>query len=212
MFGRFSLTDILWNLAVIIPALTVHEFSHGAAAYLLGDRTAKYDGRLSLNPIRHIDWVGLIAMVLFGFGWAKPVMVNPGRFKNPKTDMALTAAAGPVANIVFSIILIFLWMPMSIFTSGTGASGWITEFLFRCISINLGLGFFNLIPIPPLDGSKIFGVFLPENLYFRFTQMGQFGMILLIVLLYMGFINDIIYPLINMTFTGIRGAAFNLYT
>jgi Zn-dependent protease len=210
MLGRFSLSSILWNIAVIIPALTVHEFSHGVAAYLLGDKTAKADGRLSLNPVRHIDWVGLIAMVLFGFGWAKPVMVNPGRFKNPKTDMALTSAAGPIANLLFAAVLMLILQPVSYYTSGQsllsgggGISMWIVEWLYRCVIINLSIGFFNLIPIPPLDGSKIFGIFLPERLYFRFTQVGQFGMMLLIVLLYMGFVDDIIGPLVNLTFNGL---------
>ena len=201
MFDIFrNPSEIAYRLASVIVALTVHEFSHGFAAYLLGDKTAKHDGRLSINPLRHIDWFGLLAIFIFQFGWAKPVMVNPRNFKNPKIDFALTAAAGPVANILLSFALVFIAVPLFFNTSGGGFTGVMITFLIRCAILSLSLGFFNMLPIPPLDGSKIFGAFLPDRYYFRYVGMGNIGMIILLVLLYTGFVNNIIGPVIQSTY------------
>ncbi|MCL2704061.1 MAG: site-2 protease family protein [Defluviitaleaceae bacterium] len=197
----FNPAELVYILPSVILVLTIHEFSHGFAAYLLGDKTAKYDGRLSFNPLRHIDWFGIVALIFFGFGWAKPVSVNPRNFKNPKVDFALTAAAGPVSNIIFAFLLLLIAVPLSLRVSYGGAGGYIVTFLLRCASLSLALGFFNMLPIPPLDGSKIFGAFLPDRIYFRYIGMGNIGMILLLVCLYMGVVSQVIGPLIQVTYS-----------
>lgn len=208
---NINFSELLTRIPAVILVLTVHEFAHGLAAYALGDKTAKYDGRLSLNPLKHIDWFGLLALIVFRFGWAKPVMVNPRNFKNPKTDMALTAAAGPIANILFAFILTLIFYPMIIYGNGTGVVGFITSLLVECAIISLSLGFFNLLPIPPLDGSKLFGVFLPDRLYFKFTSLARVGTIVLLILLYMDAVSIVVSPLVNITFNGMLSVATKLF-
>ena len=171
---------ILSALAVLI-ILTVHEYSHGYAAYKLGDNTAKNQGRLSLNPIKHLDPAGAVCMVLFHFGWAKPVPINPRNFKNPKRDFAITALAGPLSNIVFAFLSAFLYLLLQALFRGVSFE---SEFLYSLASntllfvylfhvINIGIGVFNLIPIPPLDGSRILNVVLPPRIYFGIMKYEQ---------------------------------------
>jgi Zn-dependent protease len=164
---------ILSALAVLI-ILTLHEFAHGYTAYKLGDNTARSMGRLTLNPLAHLDPFGALCLVLFHFGWAKPVPINPRNFKNPKRDFALTALAGPLFNIILAFISAFLYLVMlSIFSKISFASKFLYQialntlkFIFIFHSINIGLGIFNLIPVPPLDGSRILNVVLPPKIYF----------------------------------------------
>ena len=176
---------------LIIPAafltIVLHEMAHGFVAYLLGDRTAKNAGRLTLNPIKHIDILGLIAMIIFGFGWAKPVPVNPYYFKNRKSGMALTAFAGPASNIILAIIglLIYkalLYMPMPLGAMAEVVYAF-SVFIVTFITLNVGLAIFNLIPIPPLDGSKILNTILPERIYFKIMQYERYGFLVLYILL-----------------------------
>ena len=157
-----SLTDAVLRVAAIFICLTVHETCHGLAAYKLGDPTAKAMHRLSLNPLRHIDWFGLAMMFIAGFGWAKPVPVNPRYFRRPKQGMAITALAGPVSNFLLAALMIgiskaiYLWAPYSF--------AWDMAFtfcLYTVAPLSVGLGLFNLLPIPPLDGSKVAAVLLP---------------------------------------------------
>ncbi len=182
---------ILSAIAALV-ALTVHEYCHGYAAYKLGDDTAKNMGRLTLNPIHHIDPYGAICMVLFHIGWAKPVPINPRNFKNPKRDFAITAAAGPAANLILG----FLSAPLFILTFNayvnmvlkTGSAGGFTinlldnlvTFLSAFHIINVGLGLFNLLPIPPFDGSRLLNVFLPPKYYFgimKYEKQIYFGVL-----------------------------------
>lgn len=172
--------DYLIELLICVPtvliALTFHEWAHGFAAYKLGDPTAKYMGRLSLNPLRHLDPIGALCMLLFHFGWAKPVPIDTRYFKKPRRDMALSALAGPLMNILLGFFGTFIYALSVHFIrvqSGTFAyylaSSWVT-FAYYFAWLNLSLAIFNLIPLPPLDGSRIFLVWLPERTYFNIMR------------------------------------------
>ena len=148
-----SLLNALLRVAAVLLCLTVHETCHGLAAYALGDPTAKSMHRLSLNPLHHIDWFGLFMMLAAGFGWAKPVPVDPRYFKKPKEGMALTALAGPVSNFLLALLLIFISKLIYLYAPYTVVMGAVFTFcLYTAAPLSIGLGLFNLIPIPPLDG------------------------------------------------------------
>lgn len=194
-----NLSSILFSLIYTLPsiliALVCHEFAHGLVSYKLGDPTPKYEGRLSLNPIRHIDPLGAIFLIIFNFGWAKPVMVNPQYYKKPKQGMALVAAAGPTANFLLSFLAYCVMAVMeksSSFIMWAGAPYFYQSFQIFAM-INIGLGIFNLLPFPPLDGSKIFGAILPRDLYFGYMRFEQYGMIILMLLLFTGVLSKPLY-------------------
>jgi len=196
------LMQLLFQVPVLLFSLTIHEYSHGRVAYLLGDDTAKRAGRLTLNPISHIDPIGLLMLFIVHIGWAKPVPINPHNFKNYKRDTALTAAAGPIANFLLAIVLSIIFaIVKNSFPSQymmNNFQAFIFSFLFYAILINLALGIFNLIPIPPMDGSKILGGFLTDEQYYKYTAKERQGaMILMIVFavdyfLHLGIISRII--------------------
>jgi Zn-dependent protease len=203
---------VLIIVFLAIPAIVLHECAHGWVAYRLGDPTAKFLGRLTLNPIKHIDLVGtvLVPTVLylihaFGwtksllmFGWAKPVPVNFSRLRNPKRDMMLVAAAGPLVNFLFAFVLIRL-VNLNILT------GMPQELLISAVILNIGLACFNLIPIPPLDGSRLLSGLLPDELEKMYASLEPFGFVVVIVLLNIGaldFIDGIIYGV--AAFMGLR--------
>jgi len=183
--GFGSINDILIDVAIIaIPALiciTIHELAHGYIAYRLGDNTAKQMGRLTLNPIKHIDLVGLVMILLVGFGWAKPVPVNMRNFKYPKWYMAITAFAGPLSNIILAVfvILVLVLLPMT-------TPGIVLTIVYRMAFLSIVLAIFNLLPIPPLDGSKVLFSLLPNDKYNKLMQYERFGMIIIIALLFSG--------------------------
>ena len=169
---------IILSALVILITLTLHEYAHGYVAYRLGDDTAKSLGRLSLNPLKHLDPVGAICMLLFHIGWAKPVPINPRNFKNPKRGFAICALAGPLSNIIMAFFSAGLYLLLVKLFAHTSFS---SEFLFNLAnnlllfvflfhSINIGLGIFNLIPVPPLDGSRLLTVILPERAYFKIMK------------------------------------------
>ena len=216
MFDRITtfFTDPAQLLIVpaALLAIMLHEVSHGFMAYRLGDLTAKQSGRLSLNPIRHIDILGLISMIFMGFGWAKPVPVDMRYFKKPRRDFALVALAGPMSNFIQAFLGFLLFFaacllapelneihPLDIFN--ILLSGQISNlfeefpvfylhlFLAYYILMNIGLGAFNLIPIPPLDGSKIVGVVIPDRYYYTILRYERFGMIALMILLFSGLLD-----------------------
>ncbi|MCL2248471.1 MAG: site-2 protease family protein [Oscillospiraceae bacterium] len=202
MLQDFFTMDLLFDIVIIaIPALiciTVHELAHGFVAYRLGDDTAKNMGRLTLNPIKHIDPIGLAMILVIGFGWAKPVPVNMANFKNPKAGMALTALAGPLSNITlaFIVILIFILLPsphggLGVLYRFTEASI-LSQIIIRMAILNVALAIFNMLPMPPLDGSKILFSVLPENLYYKLMRYERYGMIVLLAIMLLG------------TFTGIN--------
>ena len=156
-----SLAHALLRVIGVFLCLTVHETCHGLAAYALGDPTAKHERRLSLNPLHHIDWFGLAAMLLVGFGWAKPVPVDMRCFKKPKQGMALTALAGPASNLLLAVLLLFAAQLVLGHYVNTALCAGALDFLLMTAYMSIGLGLFNLIPISPLDGSKVLFSFLP---------------------------------------------------
>ncbi|MCI8330090.1 MAG: site-2 protease family protein [Oscillibacter sp.] len=182
------LENTLERLAAVLLCLTVHETCHGLAAYALGDPTAREHRRLSLNPLRHIDWLGLGMMLVAGFGWARPVPVDPRHFKNPKRGMALTALAGPASNFLLALLAVFLSREVYLHVVAPGPA-WaaLFEFLLYVLApLSIGLGLFNLVPIPPLDGAKVLGAFLPDQAYFGLMRYERYGMLLLLALSWLG--------------------------
>ena len=181
-----SLWDMLLRLAAVLLCLTVHETCHGLAAYALGDPTAKREHRLSLNPLHHIDWFGLAAMLLVGFGWAKPVPVDMRYFKKPKQGMAITALAGPVSNLLLAVLLLFISRLVLEHYADTALCSGALDFLLMTAYMSIGLGLFNLIPISPLDGSKVLFAFLPDRAYMTLMRYEKYGMAVLFVLVWLG--------------------------
>lgn len=203
-----SLGDALLQVAAVFLCLTVHETCHGLAAYALGDPTAKSMHRLSMNPLRHIDWFGFAMMLVAGFGWAKPVPVDPRYFKKPKQGMAVTALAGPVSNFVLAILLFAIGKGIYLYAPYTPAAQAVFDFcVFIAAPLSIGLGLFNLLPIPPLDGSKVLGAFLPDRAYFTLMRYERYGMLILLVLSFVN-IGD---GLIGSAIMGVYGALFNLF-
>ncbi|MBP8639516.1 MAG: site-2 protease family protein [Oscillospiraceae bacterium] len=171
---------------MVIAALlsfTFHELSHGFVAYKLGDDTAKNAGRLTLNPIKHIDVVGLILIIVSGFGWAKPVPINMNNFKKPKEGMAISALAGPVSNLLLAAVALLIFGFVAAPLGKAGSAGdFLLQLLYTTAYINCVLAVFNIIPIPPLDGSKVLFSLLPEREYYKLMQYERYGMIILLIL------------------------------
>ena len=188
--------DGVWQTAVLVAAsllcITFHETCHGLAAYRLGDNTAKRMGRLSLNPLKHVDLMGLIMMALFRFGWAKPVPVDMRNFKNPKAGMALTALAGPVSNVVLAYAAVVL-CNFVMFLADRLGSTWLllalAQFFVYVEIISAGLAVFNVFPIPPLDGSKVLFSCLSDRAYDWLMRYERYGMALLTFLLLAGILD-----------------------
>jgi len=193
-FSRMDLIMLLVSIPVVLLSLSFHELSHGYIAWKLGDNTAAFHGRLTLNPLKHLDPMGALAMLIAGFGWAKPVPVNPRNFKNPKKGMALVGLAGPVSNLLLALIFaLLLRLDMGLVAHlplNTEFAYlcwfWSTQFLLLGVTLNVSLAVFNLIPIPPFDGSRIFLSMLPTKIYFKIMQYEQYLYILLMVLLVLG--------------------------
>lgn len=187
-----DLFDIVVHAIVLFTAIPVHEAAHAYVAYKLGDPTAKYMGRLTLNPMAHFDLYGSIAMLVFGIGWAKPVPINPRNFKDQKKGMAISAAAGPVSNVIVAAISLaaakLLFYAGYAVGTNTVVSTLYTIFRSMCF-INISLAIFNLIPIPPFDGSRIFNYFLPDKYYFKIMEYERYIMIGLMVVLITGVLN-----------------------
>ncbi|MGI5971835.1 MAG: site-2 protease family protein [Oscillospiraceae bacterium] len=183
------------NLLVALPCITLHEMAHGWAAYKLGDSTAKDLGRLSLNPLRHLDPLGLILMITVGFGWAKPVPIDMRRFREPKKGMALSSLAGPLSNILLSIMA--LAIAGLIYRSGSvlnyGAGKWAFIVLVYIAIRSTFLGLFNLIPIPPLDGSRLLTAVLPDDIYYRLMRFERYLILIVFALCFFGPLADIVY-------------------
>jgi len=202
------MTDFLSELVIIAPpllfALTIHEFAHGFIAYQLGDPTAKIAGRLTLNPLRHLDPLGTVAFFIFKFGWAKPVPVNSGYFHNPKQGMLWVALAGPASNLGLAVISAILaktvWF-LSDFLPYSNTSQAILipfqQMLIASVWINLVLAICNFLPVPPLDGGRILAGLLPDRLATSFRQLERYGFIIILFLAFSGVLSKVILPIIK---------------
>lgn len=208
-----SLAQFLIRIPAVLIALTFHEVAHGYMAFKLGDPTARSLGRLSLNPLRHLDPIGALCLLVFNFGWAKPVPINTRYFKNPRRDMALTALAGPLSNFImaFAGVLLLHIFATIFYYAMPEATGYLLSVervvILFCSSfavINVSLGIFNLIPVPPLDGSRIFLSFLPPKYYFGIMKYERYIMIGLMVMLWTGIFSTPLSWAVNMILSGME--------
>ena len=183
------LLNIVLSVVPALLCITFHEVSHGWVAYRLGDPTAKDAGRLTLNPLKHIDMMGLLMMVVFKFGWAKPVPVNMMRFRSPKRGMALTALAGPVSNVLLALVFLFLY---GLLYRALYSVQFLLDMIWLTAYISLALAIFNIIPVSPLDGSKVLFAFLPDRAYMTLMRYEKYGMLVLFVLVWLGVGNNIL--------------------
>ena len=188
----------------ILLALTVHEFAHGYVAYRFGDPTAKNEGRLTLNPLKHLDPIGTLAFFIIKIGWAKPVPVNPAYFRNPRKDMLWVALAGPAVNFVLAIISALMvkvvWFIAATIPYSAMAEAILVplnEVLLASVWINLVLCIFNFLPIPPLDGSRILAGLLPPHLARQYASVERYGFVIIIVLAFSGLLSKMILPVIG---------------
>lgn len=187
---------LMWVLAVVF-ALTVHEFSHALAARLQGDKTAEYMGRLTLNPLAHIDWVGFLLLVIAGFGWAKPTPFNPYNLKNKRLGSALVAFAGPISNAV-SVLLVGGALAVLVRTTAVEPDNLVLLFLTMVVQVNVLLGVFNLIPIPPLDGSKVLFAAIEHRAPQVVQFLERYGNIILIAFIFFG--SSILTPIFGAAY------------
>ncbi|MBB5347120.1 site-2 protease family protein [Desulfoprunum benzoelyticum] len=202
------MNNFITELIIIAPplllALTLHEFAHGYVAYRLGDPTARMAGRLTLNPLKHLDPLGTIAFFLIKIGWARPVPVNAAYFRNPRQDMLWVALAGPATNLIVAVVSAIatkaVWLLMEVLPSTPLVTAVLIPFqamLIASVWINLVLCIFNFLPIPPLDGSRILSGILPQNLAAAYSRLEHFGFILILVLAFSGILSKIITPIID---------------
>lgn len=186
------LISLLLSVPGLLLALSMHEFAHGYAAYKMGDNTAKYDGRLSLNPFDHMDPIGTLCLLFFRFGWAKPVRINPYNFKNQRAGIIVVSLAGPFMNFILALISAIIAEIVARYMVYSNIALFLYQVFYISEAINIGLMVFNLIPIPPLDGSKILLEFLPYRYREYFYRVERYSFIILILLCYSGFLNPIL--------------------
>lgn len=201
-------TLLVWLLRalVMLVAIPVHEAAHALVSAKLGDTTAKDRGRLTLNPMAHFDLPGALCMIFTGIGWAKPVPTYASRFKNPKAGMALTAAAGPAANLLVAFVAVLLYKILYYTLPASAAINFLLLFLEYMASINTMLAVFNLLPVPPFDGSRIVTVFLPRHTYFKLMQYERYIFIAVFLLLFLGFLDGPLYRLNSLVWDGLMWA------
>lgn len=190
MFGNINLQDIIIRTIAVLVAIIPHEMAHGYAAYLCGDETAKNDGRLSLNPLHHLDPIGTICLIFFKFGWAKPVMINPNNFRDRKKGTFFVSIAGVLTNFILAIIAVIIMKYIRL-------SDFVFEIFMNIFWFNIVLGVFNLIPIPPLDGSKLLFSFLPPKYEYYLIKYEKYGYIILLLLIMTDNLDKILIPMVN---------------
>ena len=188
-----AMLSALMRLIAVFLCLTVHETCHGLAALALGDPTAKLNGRLTLNPLSHVDWIGLFLLLAVGVGWAKPVPVDPRNFREPRKGMAITALAGPLSNFVLALVSLGIGSLLFHFGPANRPVAYLLLFLCQLSVLNVGLGLFNLIPIPPLDGSRVVEMFLPERAYRWVLRYERYLIVAVVLLAWMGFFGGPLY-------------------
>ena len=210
-----SVRELIITVVTVLIAISMHELAHGYVSYKLGDPTPKEDGRLSLNPLAHLDLMGTLCLIFFKFGWAKPVKVNPYYYKKHKLGMVLVAIAGPILNFILAFFSIAIIGVIIKLTDGyLGKVYYNIYMVFQYLAlINIGLGVFNLIPVPPLDGSKVLSAIVPEDKYFSYMKFEKYGYIVLMVLLFTGVLDiplDYVREAITNGMTGIVSAVLSL--
>ncbi|RUM43485.1 MAG: site-2 protease family protein [Desulfurobacterium sp.] len=193
------LLEFLVMLPAVLWAITIHEFAHGIVAYKLGDPTPRITGRLTLNPLAHLDLIGFLALLLVHFGWAKPVLVNPQNFRklSRKTAEVLVAFAGPLANFLSAFVSLLLLKYLPFASLPLNISEPLYYMVKYSVLINVAFGVFNLLPIPPLDGSKILEAFLPPKLYYSYKKIEPYGFLILLILIVSPVLKWILLPLVN---------------
>ena len=215
MFENFDLRNILLMVVPVLLALTVHEYAHALAAHKLGDDTAKNEGRLTLNPLAHLDPIGTLVLFLSQmFGWAKPVPFNPARLKNPARDTMIIAVAGPVSNIITAVIItLLLKLALTFRILGllpTSVVEDVVQIIYLSIMVNVAIGVFNMLPVPPLDGFKVLSFFLPQNWVRASYQYSMVFFGIFIVLIATGTLGRLIGPVIRQLQQGIFMTIINL--
>lgn len=197
IFGT-SLEEYLFRGIALLLAITVHEYAHALMAVRLGDPTPKWYGRLTLNPFAHLDPIGAIMLLVFKFGWAKPVPVNTRFFRNPRKGMLLIGLAGPMINSIMAYILAFLGVLLFPFAYSLGVGGVFSSLFVMGIQYNLLLASFNLIPIPPLDGSKILWGLLPPKYDAFIIRLERYGYVILLLMVFMGLVSRLVIPIYSV--------------
>lgn len=209
--GYYNFAEILLNVPITLIALTFHELAHGWVSTKLGDPTPRLQGRMTINPLAHLDVFGTILMILTGFGWAKPVEVNARYYKNPKRGMALVGLAGPVANLILAVLGTVLWVVPYAAANALGFSlprvvgATFGTFMYTFVIRNLCFMVFNLIPIPPLDGSRVIGMFLSDRAYYTLMSYERYSMIIIMLLSLSGMFGGIIGTGVRFLFNLILG-------
>ncbi len=203
------LTGLVLSILPTVICLTLHEYSHARVALALGDTTARDQGRLTLNPLKSFDLMGFFMMALAGFGWAKPVPIDMRRFKNPKRGMAITALAGPVSNFVIALVALFLYgILLGLIGSDQEGIGYYAIYMvWRTAYLSTSFAVFNIIPIPPLDGSKVVFALISDKAYFKLMRYERYGMLLLFALVFTGIINKPLTAAVNFLFDKLLWAA-----
>jgi len=212
ILNGFDTERMISLLMSAIPALlciTLHELGHGYVAWLLGDNTARRAGRLTLNPLKHLDMMGFFMLVVAHIGWAKPVPVNMRNFRNPRQGMALTALAGPGMNLLIAVVFLFLYGLVVPVSSASSSPIWriVLQFCLTTAHLSLGLCLFNLLPIPPLDGSKVLFSLLPDTAYLTLMRYERYGFILLYLLAFSGVTGSIVSRLLDQALNALMPVA-----
>lgn len=202
-----TLMNLMARVFVVFCTLPIHEYAHALTATKLGDDTARLKGRLTLNPLAHIDIMGAVMIFLVGFGYAKPVPVNPRRFRNPRKGMALTALAGPVSNLIMAFVFLLLYKVFWVIffeVSNMQVFYVASTFFYYAASINVGLAVFNLLPIPPLDGSRIANLLIPSKYYFKIMQYERYIVLAVFALIVFGILDIPLNFLANLVMSGLE--------
>lgn len=200
-----SMDQVLLSVPVVLLAISFHELGHAYIAYKLGDPTPKYQGRLTLNPLAHLDPIGAIMLLIFKIGWAKPVLINPNYFKNRQQGVLLVSLAGPAANVILAWVFFNAFRFLPNLMPNLALTNTVAFFLLLSVQLNLGLAAFNLLPLPPLDGSKILGTLLPPHLEYKYLQWAQYGPLILILLVVSGGARFVINPIYTVLYKLVMG-------